>query len=527
MRAVEEYLFAQGMPVAALMEKAALQVVRRLKVLYPRQTYPQVGILVGPGHNGGDALVVARELALAHYSVKIYCPFADLKPLSQDQACYARSLEIPFCPDLGELSRCDFLVDGFFGVGLTRPLTGGIATDIVQINTWPQPVVSIDLPSGLDTDTGQVLGCAIRARHSFCLGLWKRAYFQDPALEYMGQGERLDFGIPPQFLRAVLSQSPPLRLMTTAIASDFLARPRPLLTHKYQQGHALLICGSQPYAGAPILTALGARASGVGMLSLAVPQSLKPLLIAHCPESLVIACPETEGGAIAEVPQLEQTWQGYSVLAMGPGLTPENPILLKTVLGFPGPLILDADALNLLAQHSAQASLAQRKFPTILTPHLGEFRRLFPDIAQLKADRIQSAQRAARLSRAIILFKGAKTAIATPSGETWLIPESTPALARGGSGDVLTGLIAGLLAQPSDKTPAEIVAIAAYWHAQAGLRAVQDRGERGVDALTLAHYLGMSREIVKTPSPMMTIPNQRSDGICSLRINRAPSKLTP
>jgi len=159
------------------------------------------------------------------------------------------------------------------------------------------------------------------------------------------------------------------------------------------------------------------------------------------------------------------------------------------VLTAPVPLILDADALNGLAQLGTVSGLAKRSFPTILTPHLGEFRRLFPEISLPNGDRIQAVQQAAQQSQAIVLFKGARTAIASPNGQTWLISESTPALARGGSGDVLTGLMGGVLAQNPQTSVEQLVAISAWWHAQAGILAVKERTELGVDALTLSKYL--------------------------------------
>ena len=225
------------------------------------------------------------------------------------------------------------------------------------------------------------------------------------------------------------------------------------------------------------------------MLSIAVPQSLKPLLVSHLPEALIIDCPETETGAIAELPDLASNFGNYTVIAAGPGLTLEALPVIEKVLTAPVPLILDADGLNGLAQLGTVCSLAKRTHPTILTPHLGEFKRLFPGISLSNGDRIQAVQQAAKQSQAIILFKGARTAIASPDGQTWLISESTPALARGGSGDVLTGLMGGILAQ-NPQTPVEkLVATSAWWHAQAGILAVKERTELGVDAWTLSQYL--------------------------------------
>ncbi|MFN9176471.1 MAG: NAD(P)H-hydrate dehydratase [Synechocystis sp.] len=485
MQQIETWMFEQGMPVPALMEKAALQIAQKLQQLYPLAQSPKAGILVGPGHNGGDGLVVARELTLQGYQVKVLMPLLRLKSLTQSHANSAKALGIAWGESAADFEDCDFWVDGLFGIGLTRPLTGAIANYVNELNQLPIPGVSIDLPSGLHTDTGEVLGAAVQAQRSFCLGLWKRAYFQDEALPYCGQTDLLEIGIPGAAINAILGQFYPVQLLTPTQAMQTLPLPRPPVTHKYQQGHGLFICGSQQYAGGAILTALGARASGVGMVTIAVPESLKALIHAQCPEALVMGCPETASGAIAALanPDLSP----YTAIALGPGLTLQSGLLVERVLPANCPLIIDADGLNQIAKRELLPRLAQRSAPTILTPHLGEFKGLFPEIDE--SDRIHAVQIAAQLSQTIVLLKGAKTAIASPEGQTWIIKNSTPALARGGSGDVLTGLMGGLLAQNAVATWVERVAAAAWWHAQAGLFAVGDRTELGVDAFHLSQAL--------------------------------------
>ena len=491
MRQIEGRIFAAGMPVAALMEKAAELTAARIQQLYPVTEVSRTGILVGPGHNGGDALVVARELHLQGYQVSIYRPLSQLKELTAQHANYAASLGIPFSEEIDSLHNCELIIDGLFGFGLERSLSGKLAQVVKQLNQWSKPVVSIDIPSGLHTDTGEVLGTAVRATHTLCLGLWKLGFFQEQGLEYIGKAERIDFGIPPMDVWSTISQPAPIQQMTGTVAKQYLPLSRPLLTHKYKQGHLLVVCGSRRYAGGTILTGLGARASGVGMLSIAVPESLKPILVNHLPEALIIGCPETESGAIAELPPLASDFSKFSLVACGPGLTLDATSVMSAVLKAECPLVLDADGLNILAQLGTISSLSSRQHPTVLTPHLGEFKRLFPDICDPSKDRVRAVQQAAKQSGAIILLKGARTAIAHPGGSVWLIPESTPALARGGSGDVLTGLIGGLMAQiTASETPLEAtVATAAWWHAQAGILAASDRTELGVDAFTLCQYL--------------------------------------
>lgn len=492
MRQIEARVFAAGMPVAALMEKVAGLITRRVEALYP-DLRQHIGVLVGSGHNGGDALVVARELHLKGYAVSIYCPFATLKDLTATHSRYCKSLGIPFVEQVEALQACDLLLDGLFGFGLHRSLVDEIAITVNQINQWSQPVISIDLPSGLHTDTGAVLGTAVYATHTFCLGLWKQGLLQDQALDYAGSVELLDFGLPLADVWAVLGNPPAIRRITPEQAIAHLPLVRPAATHKYKMGHVLLICGSRRYAGGALLAALGARASGVGMLSIAVPATLKPILTAQLPEALVWGCDESDTGVIAQLPA-EIDLSAYHAIACGPGLTVDASAVVQQVLQQKQAIVLDADGLNVLAQMGTIPTLQQRQAPTVITPHLGEFKRLFPDLADPMPCRIGAAQAAAAQSGAVVLLKGAQVAIANPEGTVWVNPQSTAALARGGSGDVLTGLLGGLLAQ-AIATPAsaqsviDSVQAGAWWHAQAGVIAMQERTVLGVDAFTLAHYL--------------------------------------
>lgn len=493
MRSIEGQIFAAGMPVAALMEKVAGRIVDRIVALYPIASTQKVGILVGPGHNGGDALVVARELHFRGYDITVCCPVTRLKELTDSHFQYVKRLGIPCHSEIEPLQHCDLLIDGLFGFGLERSLTEPLASIVDQINQWQCPIVSIDVPSGLHTDTGHALGTAIRATHTLCLGLWKLGLLQDHALEYVSDAELIDFDIPLTDIQAVLGETPTIQRVTPKWALSALPLHRPASTHKYKMGHLLVICGSRRYAGGALLTGLGARASGAGMVSIAVPASLKPMLSTHLPEALVIDCPETDSGAIAELPSsLNLEPSSFHAIACGPGLTLEALSIVEQVLASDCPLVLDADGLNALAQLGTIPTLQNRQAPTVLTPHLGEFKRLFPDLS-VETDRTLAVQQAAQQSGAIVLLKGARILISDSQGHTRINPESTAALARGGSGDVLTGLLGGLLAQDfaaSSRSPLlDIVQSAAWWHAQAGILAAQTRTELGVDAHTLTDFL--------------------------------------
>ncbi|MEA5450241.1 NAD(P)H-hydrate dehydratase [Leptolyngbya sp. CCNP1308] len=499
MRAIEGGLFDAGMPVAALMEKVAGRIAAWVINQFPLQCYPRIAVVAGPGHNGGDALVVARELAAQGYGVQVCSPADRLKPLTADHLRFLKYLGISVVKAVETLDPWDVLIDGLFGFGLERSVEGAMADVIAAINTANCPVVSIDLPSGLHTDTGDALGIAVQATHTLCLGLWKRAFCQEEALAYLGQPHLIGFDIPPQAIEAGLENVPSVRRATLATIREKLPLPRQANTHKYRVGHLLLVAGSRPYAGAALLTALGARASGVGMLTLAVPESLRLMVVAQIPEALVVGCPETADGAIAHLSDTLDLSR-YSAIACGPGLSRQGTEPVQAVLQSPTPLLLDADGLNVLANLGTIETLQQRQAPTVLTPHRGEFKRLFPEQLAHAGDGSAATQEAAAQSGAVVLLKGACTAITHPNGTLWYVPESTPALARGGSGDVLTGLIGGLLAQnlASDMaseadnrldSALDAALAGAWWHGQGARAAARDRTELGVDGTQLTQYL--------------------------------------
>ncbi|MGB8702219.1 MAG: NAD(P)H-hydrate dehydratase [Thermosynechococcaceae cyanobacterium] len=487
MREIESRIFAHGMPIAALMEKVGGLIASRIQTLFARNTAPHVGVLVGPGHNGGDALVVARELHFRGYQVSAYLTFARLKPLTADHAQFARSLGIPFCERVEALQSCDVLLDGLFGFGLERSLMGDIAQVVETVNQWPQPIISIDLPSGIHTDTGAVLGTAIRATRTLCLGLWKLGLLQDPVQEWSGAIELIDFDISWSDIEAVLGNPIPVQHLVAPWVLQQLPLTRSPTTHKYRQGHVLLMGGSQQYVGSMMLAGLGARASGVGMLTVAVPARLKPSVSARLPDAVVIGCPETAQGAIARWPD-ELAAERFDAIAYGPGATTESATVLEKLLDCDRPLVLDADGLNVLARLGPDR-LQSRSALTVLTPHAGEFRRLFPQWAD--GSPMVAAQQAAQASQAVLVRKGAFTTIADPSGRVWINTASTPALARGGSGDVLTGLMGGLLAQGLRQGSSWESAVqgAVVWHGQAGCWASQRYSVMGVNAEVLAESL--------------------------------------
>lgn len=508
MQAIEATLFHEGLPVAALMEKVAGRIAQWLVQHFPRERTRRVGVIVGPGHNGGDALVVARELHHGGYHVILWGPFTQLKELTAQHRAYSQYLGIHSTQNSAELNQCDLIIDGGFGLGLTRPLSGALAQGIERINRTAIPVVSIDLPSGLETNTGQVLGTAIKADHTLCLGLWKLGLLQDSAQPWIGHRHLIPFDVPAATIQSVLSDSPTTRCITPAAAIARLPLPRSPIAHKYQAGHALLIAGSRQYAGAALLAGQGAIASGVGMLTIVVPDSLRLMIVSQLPAALVIGATETTAGEIAALPD-DVAWDRYDTVACGPGLTRVAAPVVDAVLQSDRPVVLDADGLNILAETDPIDRLLARAAPTLLTPHLGEFRRLFPAQLQAADPPALAARQAATVANCTLVLKGAMSAIAHPDGQLWINPQSTAALARGGSGDVLTGLVAGLAAQryqtaPTSQTLLDAAIAAVWWHAQTGRHLAAHRTDLGCAPSQLAQSLpAVLAEQLAVDSPIL------------------------
>jgi ADP-dependent NAD(P)H-hydrate dehydratase / NAD(P)H-hydrate epimerase len=470
MREVEHLTFTWGMPVAALMEKVGRLLFERIRHCYPASIYPKVGLLIGPGHNGADALVVGRELLLEGRNVWAWIAKPG-KELTQEHQRYFEHLGGHLVTDISALADCTLLIDGIFGFGLERAPEGDYAEAITWANQQAVPMVSVDLPSGLHTDTGKAQGVAIRAQRTFCLGLWKRGVLQDHALEYTGASELIDIGFAPSCIQQVLGNIPFVQTLDAVETYRTLPLNRPLATHKYQVGKALVRAGSPEYPGAAALTGLGCRASGVGLVTMAVADALRPLVIHHLPDA-VLASPTADQGDFSR----------FQALLCGPGMLP-NPDLLQEILKTSRiPLVVDAGGLSSLAGNLSWLQQATITIPVVLTPHVGEFRRLFPDIAL--EDRLDAAQQAAAQSGAVVVLKGARTVIACPDGRVRVNIESTPALARGGSGDVLAGLLTGLLAQGLGAFEAACAGV--WWHSQGGIYLERRRSVLGVDPHHLA-----------------------------------------
>jgi NAD(P)H-hydrate epimerase len=483
MAALEEELFASGLPVASLMEKAALALSRRLLEHPPEAAL----VLVGPGHNGGDGLVVARELHLAGIPVRIWAPFPHPKPLTEAHLRHALWLGIPRLEEPPDPQDGALWIDALFGIGQRRA-PGEALEGLLEQRQESRPglLAAIDVPTGLCADTGRLLGrSAACASRTWCLGLRKRGLLEDRALRWVGELTAIDLGLPAKLLE-VLPIDTPLSLGPEDRSTAPWPQEDPAAS-KYGRGRLLVVAGSPQFLGAAQLALSGASAAGCGSLRAAVPAPIAEALWSLHPHVVLAgSAAATVCGCLA-LASLPPSWlERLDAVLLGPGIgTPPDGRTLEgeaerwqQLQAFPGLLVLDADGLNRLAQGSAMgidpgAWLAERAGPSWITPHGGEFARLFPSWAELPP--LEAAARAAQRCGAGVLLKGARTVVAAPDGRRWQLREAAPAVARAGLGDVLAGYCGGVGARavaalgPGVGLDASLLAAAALDHACAGL----------------------------------------------------------
>jgi NAD(P)H-hydrate epimerase len=504
MAELESQLFASGLPVEALMEKAALAMSRRLleegasapTLLGPWRARGAV-VLVGPGHNGGDGLVVARELHLAGVPVRLWCPFERRKPLTERHWSHARWLGVPVLDAPPDPADPALWIDALFGNGQSRPPGEAIEALLrARAAAAAGPLLAIDVPTGLCGDTGRLLGrWAARATLTLCIGLWKQGLVQDAALRWVGALERVELGFPAALLETLPPEQPLGLGGPGAGRLDALHAPRPQpdpAASKYQRGRLLVIAGSAAYRGAAHLALAGATASGVGSLRAVVPAPVAEHLWMVLPHVVLETRPLDEGAL-----------DRLDAVVVGPGLGPlaageeSREPWWAALQAFGGLLVVDAEGLHRISP----AWLQQRKGPTWITPHAGEFQRLFPDLADQPP--LEAAAAAARLHGVSVVLKGARSVIAAADGRRWQLMEACGAAARAGLGDGLAGYAAGVGARVvaegefggddgggGGEPDARWLALAALDHAQAGCQAVRTLGPGGSTPLAVAELLG-------------------------------------
>jgi NAD(P)H-hydrate epimerase len=503
MRALDEAAIAGGIPGKLLMERAGSAAAELALSFSARRFAPEHArrwiVLAGKGNNGGDAYVVARVLCerdarpVFLYSVCPRTELTDAARLHADRLPASVSVEV--CAELpaAALAPGGIVIDGLLGTGVTGPPRAVFARWIDQVNASGLPVIALDVPSGLDADTGAG-DLALTADLTITMGLPKRGLLTPPGLARCGCLRVVDIGLPPDLTAAAESCG---EAVVTEDIRPLLPR-RPHDVHKNRCGHALIVGGSAEYVGAPLLAGAAALRSGCGLVTIGVPASLRPLL--HPPlDALILRCladtgsgslgPDTDGTLAACLDRSQ-------AVAFGPGIGSNLAVdaALAVVLQSTQPAVIDADGLRALARHP---ELVKRHALTMVTPHPGEMRVLLAGFglnALWEAPRVVQARELARTSGLCVILKGQGTVIATPDGRLAVNTSGTSGLATAGSGDVLTGLLAGLLAQGMNDWAAACTGVHLHGLA-AELTAVGDR------ALTADDLVAAIGPVFRTLTP--------------------------
>ena len=470
-----------------------------MEAAYEEQIDGPVAVVCGRGNNGGDGFVVARTLHQRGTDVSVFVigSVADVRGdarvnleilgrlgLTVVEIGDEQTWELHF----SEISQCKLIVDALFGTGLTAPLAGMLETVVADINGAGLPIVSIDLPSGLSADTPEIIGDCIEASMTVALAAPKLPLVLPPGEGKAGDLVIADIGIPAEVISAL--DGPRIELLTRERMRE-LIEPRQADSHKGDFGHVLVIGGSRGKSGAAHLAAMGALRSGAGLVTIATPSGCQAIVAALGSEYMTEALDETPDGtvrsdAIDRVLMIEN-----DVIAAGPGLG-----LHTDTAGFVGallergggPLVLDADALNAVAG-SPDLLQGREGRDIVITPHPGEMARLVQmSTEEVQGARIDVARDFATLHHVYVVLKGHRSLIATPAGHVFINPTGNAGMATGGTGDVLTGIIAAWLAQLLDAEAA--CKLAVYLHGLAGDLAEADDGEVAMTATDIIAHLG-------------------------------------
>lgn len=505
MRAVDADTIAnEPITSLALMERAASQCAQHILHFTREGRFGNAQaatflVLVGMGNNGGDGLVIARLLCAAGYTVRVFrCEYRDT-PSPDNATNWKRMVEAGVehvtnsdqRPE-PEILPTDIVIDALFGTGLGEPAPTPVRHLVQRVAESGRPVVAIDLPSGLfaeDNAENDPKGI-MRASYTFTFEFPKLALLLPENEAYVGSWELVPIGADHSFAASLPT---PYRLVREQDVMLML-RPRPLFGHKGTFGHAVVVAGSTGKAGAAVLATRAALRSGVGLVTAHIPQANLAILQATCPEAMC-SLGSNERPYIDSPPELAKR----SAVGIGPGLGSDAStalVLKKLIQDRTVPLLLDADALNILAGNPTWKSFLPPD--TILTPHPKEFDRLAGSAAKSGYQRLQRARQWAMAHGVILVLKGAWTAICAPTGDVFFNSTGNPGMAKGGSGDALTGLLTGLLAQGYG--PMQAAMLGTFLHGLAGDLAARHKGMDGMTAGDLVEALPEAWQQVRNAS---------------------------
>ena len=488
-----------GISSLVLMENAGRQVVAALEAAYESRLNGRVAVLCGRGNNGGDGFVVARtllqrgidaavfvigSLAEVRGDAKINLEILGRLGVTVVEINDEQSWELHF----SEISQCALIVDAIFGTGLKSALGGMMETIVADVNASSIPIVSIDLPSGLSADTPHVIGDCMDAAMTVTLAAPKLPLVLPPGEEHAGDVVIADIGIPREVIDGVEGQH--IELLTPEQLRD-VVEPRAPDSHKGDFGRVTIVAGSRGKSGAAYLAAMGALRSGAGLVTVATPCSVLPILASMAPEFMTEPLEESSDGTIGSNAIDRLLGFDNDVIACGPGLGRGSAVgefVRALVDRAAAPLVLDADAITVLADDPGRL-VGREERHVIITPHPGEMARLIgSSIDEVQANRIDVATDFATTHRLYVVLKGHRTIIATPEGHVFINPTGNAGMATGGTGDVLTGMIAAWLGQLLDAEAA--CRLAVFLHGAAGDLAEAGHGQVAMTATDVIAHIG-------------------------------------
>lgn len=468
-----------------LMERASIAVVKWLLSHYPAAV--SYGIYCGKGNNGGDGLAIARLLHEQHFPVSVHILEFGHKGTDDFQANLARlhqypEIDIHFVQSTDQIHPVpddQVIIDALFGSGLNRALEGLTANLVDHLNRSRNDIISIDIPSGLFTDRSSKGTIAIKAKYSLSFQCYKPAFLFAENSDYTGEIHLLDIGLHPDYYRQLQVQ---LEIADLSLIRS-IYKPRKKFAHKGHYGHALLVTGSHGKMGAAVLSARSCLQSGAGLLTCHVPDCGYNILQTAVPEAMVQSDKNPKINTV-----LPADLSGYDAIGIGPGMgtAQETIMMLHDLLdAYRSPVVLDADALNILGLQKDLLQLIPKG--SILSPHPKEFERIFGPSANDFDRALLSIQKARELGLVIVL-KGHFTLIAAPDGKAYFNPTGNPGMATAGSGDVLTGILTGLLAQGYHSLEAALLGV--YLHGLAGDLAATELSREAMMAGNINEYIG-------------------------------------
>ena len=495
-----------GVPGVVLMENAGLGVVAEIKNILGRLAGKRILIFCGKGNNGGDGYVVARNLHNAGARPEVY--LIGNKSAVKGDALINLEIVMRMGLDVKEIQvekeldippGADLIVDAIFGTGIVGAVEGLAAKVIDFINQFGTPVVAIDLPSGLETDTGLVHGPCVRATATVTMAHLKRGLLLPPGRDYAGKVSVVDIGIPPEVSQR---QEVKTYLVEDADIAPMLPR-RPRDAHKNTCGKVFILAGSLGMTGAATLTSTSVLRAGAGLAILGIPESLNPILEEKVTEVITRPLPEGNPGCVGWTAQsvISELLEWADVVALGPGLRTHSETvelvhwIVQSVQD--KPMVIDADGLNALSQKPELIKSSRTEM--VLTPHAGELSRLIKKpTKEILDNRIEIVREVAAEWQKVLVLKGSPTIIGDKDGSVFLNPTGNAGMATGGSGDVLTGAIAGLLAQGASPRDAAITGV--YLHGLAGDLARAKFGEMGLIAGDILEELPMAIKRFENPA---------------------------